>query len=118
MFAGMVAENIFSHLMTPIHADQLDEMISNGNDFFLLDVRELPEFNNGTIKGATHYSVDELREFLEEIPENKTIVVFCEVGLRGYVASRILMQSGFQDVRNLIGGMKTYRLIGKYNVKP
>lgn len=118
MFAGMVAENIFSHLMTPIHADQLDEMISNGNDFFLLDVRELPEFNNGTIKGATRYSVDELREFLEEIPENKTIVVFCEVGLRGYVASRILMQSGFQDVRNLIGGMKTYRLIGKYNVKP
>ncbi len=116
MFAGMVAENIFAHLMNPIHVRQLDEMIDNKEDFFLLDVRELPEYKNGTIEGATRYSVDELREFLEEIPEGKKIVVFCEVGLRGYVASRILMQNGFEEVYNLIGGMRTYRLIGRHNV--
>ena len=116
MFAGMVAENIFAHLMNPIHVKQLDEMIDNKEDFFLLDVRELPEYKNGTIEGATRYSVDELREFLEEIPEGKKIVVFCEVGLRGYVASRILMQNGFDEVYNLIGGMRTYRLTGKHNV--
>ena len=116
MFAGMVAENIFAHLMNPIHVHQLDEMIDNKEDFFLLDVRELPEYKNGTIEGATRYSVDELREFLEEIPEGKKIVVFCEVGLRGYVASRILMQNGFEEVYNLIGGMRTYRLTGKHNV--
>ncbi len=117
MFAGMVAENIFAHLMNPIHVKQLDEMIDNKEDFFLLDVRELPEYKNGTIEGATRYSVDELREFLEEIPEGKKIVVFCEVGLRGYVASRILMQNGFEEVYNLIGGMRTYRLTGKHNVR-
>ena len=116
MFAGMVAENIFAHLMNPSHVRQLDEMIDNKEDFFLLDVRELPEYKNGTIEGSTRYSVDELREFLEEIPEGKKIVVFCEVGLRGYVASRILMQNGFDEVYNLIGGMRTYRLIGKHNV--
>jgi len=116
MFAGMVAENIFAHLMNPIHVRQLDDMIDNKEDFFLLDVRELPEYKNGTIEGSTRYSVDELREFLEEIPEGKKIVVFCEVGLRGYVASRILMQNGFDEVYNLIGGMRTYRLIGKHNV--
>jgi len=116
MFAGMVAENIFAHLMNPIHVHQLDEMIDNKEDFFLLDVRELPEYKSGTIEGSTRYSVDELREFLEEIPEGKKIVVFCEVGLRGYVASRILMQNGFDEVFNLIGGMRTYRLIGKHNV--
>ena len=116
MFAGMVAENIFAHLMNPIHVKQLDEMIDNKEDFFLLDVRELPEYKNGTIEGATRYSVDELREFLEEIPEGKKIVVFCEVGLRGYVASRILMQNGFDEVYNLIGGMRTYRLTGRHNV--
>ena len=115
MFAGMVAENIFAHLMNPIHVHQLDEMIDNKENFFLLDVRELPEYKNGTIEGATRYSVDELREFLEEIPEGKKIVVFCEVGLRGYVASRILMQNGFEEVYNLIGGMRTYRLTGKHN---
>jgi len=116
MFAGMVAENIFAHLMNPIHVKQLDEMIDNKEDFFLLDVRELPEYKNGTIEGATRYSVDELREFLEEIPEGKKIVVFCEVGLRGYIASRILMQNGFEEVYNLIGGMRTYRMTGKHNV--
>lgn len=116
MFAGMVAENIFAHLVNPIHVKQLDEMIDNEEDFFLLDVRELPEYKNGTIEGATRYSVDELREFLEEIPEGKKIVVFCEVGLRGYVASRILMQNGFEEVYNLIGGMRTYRLTGRHNV--
>ncbi len=116
MFAGMVAENIFAHLMNPIHVKQLDEMIDNKEEFFLLDVRELPEYKNGTIEGATRYSVDELREFLEEIPEGKKIVVFCEVGLRGYVASRILMQNGFEEVYNLIGGMRTYRLTGRHNV--
>lgn len=118
MFAGMVAENILTHLMNPIHVKDLDRIIDNNEDFFLLDVRELPEYRNGTIKGAVRYSVDELREFLDEIPSGKKIVVFCEVGLRGYVASRILMQNGFENVCNLIGGMRTYRMTGHNLIKP
>ena len=115
MFAGMVAENILSHLMNPIQAAELDEMIDNKEDFNLIDVREIQEFKAGSIEGAENYPVDELREFLEDIEPDKKTVVFCEVGLRGYVASRILMQSGFDEVYNLIGGMKTYRLVGKHN---
>lgn len=113
MFAGMVAENIFAHLMNPIQAEELDEMLENGEDFNLIDVREIQEFKSGTIRGAENYPVDELREFLEDIPQDKKTVIFCEVGLRGYIATRILQQSGFENVYNLIGGMKTYRLIGK-----
>lgn len=115
MFAGMVAENILSHLMNPIQAAELDKMIDNQEDFNLIDVREIQEFKAGSIEGAENYPVDELREFLEDIPQDKKTVVFCEVGLRGYVASRILMQSGLEEVYNLIGGMKTYRLVGKHN---
>ena len=118
MFAGMVAENIMAHLMNPIQAADLDQLIDSGEEFQLLDVREIKEFKSGTIQGAENYPVDELREFLEDIPLDKKTVVFCEVGLRGYVASRILMQSGFENVYNLIGGMRTYRLVGKHNVKP
>jgi len=53
--------------------------------------------------------LDELRERLNEIPKNKPVYVYCGVGLRGYLASQILMQRGFADVRNLSGGYKTYR---------
>ena len=115
MFAGMVAENVMAHLMNPIQAEELDRLIESGEEFQLLDVREIKEFQGGTIQGAENYPVDELREFLEDIPCDMKTVVFCEVGLRGYVASRILMQSGFDQVYNLIGGMRTYRLVGKHN---
>lgn len=114
MFAGMVAENIFAHLMNPIQVAELDEILDNNEDINLIDVRAIQEFKIDTIEGAENYSVDELREFLDDIDPDKKTIIFCEVGLRGYVASRILMQSGFNEVFNLIGGMKTYRMVGKH----
>ena len=117
MFAGMVAENIFAHLMNPIQASELDGMLDHNEDFNLIDVREIQEYKTGSIQNAQNFPVDELREFLDDIPQDKKTIVFCEVGLRGYVASRILMQSGFENVYNLIGGMKTYRLVGRHNMK-
>lgn len=115
MFAGMVAENIFAHLMNPIQVAELDEILDNGEDINLIDVRAIEEYKSGTIENAENFPLDELREFLEDIDPDKKTIIFCEVGLRGYIASRILMQSGFDNVYNLIGGMKTYRLIGKHN---
>lgn len=115
MFAGMVAENIFAHLMSPIQVAELDEILDNGEDINLIDVRAIEEYKSGTIENAENFPLDELREFLEDIDPDKKTIIFCEVGLRGYIASRILMQSGFDNVYNLIGGMKTYRLIGKHN---
>lgn len=117
MFAGMVAENIFAHLMYPIQVAELDEILDKGEDINLIDVRAIEEYKSGTIENAENYPVDELREFLEDIDPDKKTIIFCEVGLRGYIASRILMQSGFDNVYNLIGGMKTYRLIGRHNEK-
>jgi rhodanese-related sulfurtransferase len=77
---------------------------------FLLDVRTEEENADGTIPGAMNIPVDDLRGRLSEIPKDKTIVVFCQVGQRAYFAERILRQSGFENVLNLSGGYTTYAL--------
>ena len=76
----------------------------------LLDVRSPEEYALGSIDHARNINVDELRGRLGEIPQDKPVYVFCQVGLRGYIAARILKQNGFQDVRNLSGGYKLYQM--------
>jgi rhodanese-related sulfurtransferase len=75
----------------------------------LLDVRTADEFAAGHIPGAVNIPVDELRGRRGELPRGGRILAYCQVGQRGYLATRILLQSGF-DVANLGGGYTTYRL--------
>ena len=105
--AGYVAENILTGRMRPIYWRQI--VASDRSDFFLIDVRTKDENALGTIHGAVNIPVDELRAHIDELPRDKKLVVFCAVGLRGHVASRILMQHGFSEVYNLSGGYKTYQ---------
>lgn len=76
---------------------------------FLLDVRTSQEFAAGHIPGAVNIPVDDLRLRLNELPRDCKIAAYCQVGQRGYLATRILLQSGFSAV-NISGGYKTYRL--------
>jgi NADPH-dependent 2,4-dienoyl-CoA reductase/sulfur reductase-like enzyme/rhodanese-related sulfurtransferase len=76
---------------------------------FLLDVRTAHEFNSGSIPGAINIPIDELRNRMEELPREGEIAAFCQVGQRGYLATRILQQAGF-SVANIGGGYKTYKL--------
>lgn len=103
--AGYVAENIVSGKAKVI---QWDEMTGLGEDTWVVDVRTSVEYSLGTLPGAINIPVDELRSRLTELPKDKPIVVSCAVGLRGYLAYRILIQNGFTDVRNLSGGYKTW----------
>lgn len=75
----------------------------------LLDVRTSLEFSAGHLPGAVNIPVDELRGRLAELPRDRRIAAYCQVGQRGYLATRILLQSGFAAA-NLGGGYKTYRL--------
>ena len=75
----------------------------------LVDVRTPQEFSQGHIPGALNIPVDELRLRLEELPRQGPIAVYCQVGQRGYLATRILQQAGF-SAANIGGGYKTYRL--------
>jgi NADPH-dependent 2,4-dienoyl-CoA reductase/sulfur reductase-like enzyme/rhodanese-related sulfurtransferase len=115
-YAGYVAENILTKRVVPMQWHELKAILGKDNwqdEYFLLDVRSAMEVKNGMIEGAVNYPVDELREFIDDIPQDKKIIIYCAVGMRGYIASRILMQSGFEQVYNLSGGYKTYQLMKK-----
>lgn len=107
--AGYTATNFIENDMDIITWKQL--ISEEGNDRFILDVREPAEVQIGSISGAVNIPLNSLRHRLEELPKNKEIVVYCQVGLRAYLAVRILLQHGFTKVKNLSGGYKTFHLV-------
>lgn len=105
--AGYVAENILTKKVEVIDWRKISQLSS---DTILVDVRTTDEYSLGSIPGAINIPVDELRNRLSELPKDKPIVVTCAVGLRGYLAYRILVQHGYKDVKNLSGGYKTWSI--------
>jgi NADPH-dependent 2,4-dienoyl-CoA reductase/sulfur reductase-like enzyme/rhodanese-related sulfurtransferase len=81
-----------------------------GESPYLVDVRTPQEYADGHIPGAVNLAVDDLRPRLDEIPRDRQIAVYCQVGQRGYLATRILRQAGC-DAVNVGGGYKTYQLL-------
>ena len=99
--AGFVAENI---LLNRLRIFYWDEVATISKDSVLLDVRTNAEFEAGNITNAINIPVDEIRSRMQEIPINKNIYIYCEAGLRGYLAQRILRQNGYENIANLSGG--------------
>lgn len=110
--AGFVAENVLAGRMNAMTFEDFEGY--NMDNSILVDVRTEMEFNNGHIEGAINIPLDDLRNRLRELDKNKEIIEYCQVGLRGYIANRILAQNGFK-VRNLTGGYKSYSTM---NYKP
>ncbi len=104
--AGYVAENIINGDVRMIQWQELSKL--KAKDICILDVRDIEERRGKFIPGSLHIPINDLRSHLAELPQDKEIVVYCEVGLRGYLAYRILTQHGFAKVRNLSGGWLTY----------
>lgn len=104
--AGYVAGNIINGSMPVIYWRELRD--ADRRSMTIIDVRTKEEYALGAINGAVNIPLDDLRDRLGEIPQGKPIVVYCAVGLRGYLAQRILLGHGFTDVRNLSGGYKLY----------
>ncbi|MBU3091195.1 CoA-disulfide reductase [Clostridium sp. CF011] len=110
--AGFVAENVLAGRVDVLTTDQFIDY--DKENVTVLDVRTEMEFNNGHIEGAINIPVDSLRERIGELDTNKEIIEYCQVGLRGYVAARILAQKQFK-VKNLTGG---YKSASSLNFKP
>ncbi|WBW96103.1 FAD-dependent oxidoreductase [Oceanirhabdus sp. W0125-5] len=103
--AGYVGENILKGKTDIIAPEEIDNIPDSA---VLLDVRTDLERENGYLKDSIHIPVDSLRENLDKLPKDKEIWVYCQIGLRGYIAERILKQNGFK-VKNITGGYKFYR---------
>lgn len=104
--AGFVAENILKKKVNIIQWDDISKL--DYSDTMIIDSRTPEEYEFGHIEGAVNIPVDSIRGRLSEIPKDKKIIVYCAVGLRGYLTSRILLQNGYTEVYNLSGGYKTY----------
>ncbi|MNW40933.1 Coenzyme A disulfide reductase [compost metagenome] len=108
--AGYVASNIMDGLVQTIQWHEVDDFHRNGG--LIIDVRDAVELQAGAIPGSIHIPLAEIRERMTEIPSDLEIAVSCQVGLRGYIAARILTQYGYR-VRNVDGGYKTYSVMAE-----
>ncbi|WP_286231575.1 FAD-dependent oxidoreductase [Neobacillus mesonae] len=111
--AGYVASNIMEGELEIVQWHEVDKIVAGGG--LLIDVREPMEREFGFIVGSTNIPLDDLRNRLEDLPKDRTIYVSCQVGLRGYLASRILKNNGYH-VKNVDGGWKTYSSVFGSNV--
>lgn len=105
---GYYAENIIEGMVDTVQWHEVDEIIKAGG--VIIDVREEFELVTGTMPQFIHIPLGQLRNRLSEIPTNKKLYVTCQVGLRGYIACRILKEHGL-DCTNIDGGIKTYQFV-------
>lgn len=106
--AGFVADNILSGKVAPVSWRELQK--KRNEPLTLVNVCSGEECALHSLEGAMNIPLHEVRERMKEIPVNIPVIVFCAVGLRGYIASRILAQNGY-EVYNLTGGLKTYECV-------
>jgi len=102
--AGMVLENVLDGTSDGFPANRAEELKAKNPDIQFIDVRTVAEFKDGGIPGSKLIPVDSLRERMGEIDKAKEVAVYCRIGLRGYVAERMLKMNGFK-VTNLLGGI-------------
>ena len=103
---GMNADNILRGLLKPAYFEDLENS-------YLIDVRQREIFEISTIEGAVNIPIAQLRNRINEVPRDKKVILFCNTGYTSYIASRILIQNGFNNVYSLCGGISLYKELVK-----
>ena len=113
--SGAVGQNFYSGQWIPISPSALHTQMNNGEEMVLLDVRTEKEVQKtGIIPGALNIPIDELRDRIDELDQEKKIVLYCAIGLRSYLGYRILKMKGFDNISALSGGIGCWT----YPLKP
>ncbi|MBN1511520.1 MAG: FAD-dependent oxidoreductase [Phycisphaerae bacterium] len=105
--AAFVAQNEQAGRVKQTDPADLERFVSQG--YQLVDLRTAEEYAGGSIPGALHIPLDDLRARVDELPTDRPLLVFCQVGERGYVGARILHGLGRNDAVNLVGGYSWYK---------
>lgn len=106
--AGYVAENVLSGRSKFFYPEDIERIT---DEDIVLDIRTQAEFDAGHFDQAIHIPLDQLRENLDKLDRKKKIYICCAIGLRGYLAQRLLMQHGFEKTYNLSGGFELYSVL-------
>jgi NADPH-dependent 2,4-dienoyl-CoA reductase/sulfur reductase-like enzyme/rhodanese-related sulfurtransferase len=109
IMAGFVAANTLRGEVKTLTCEELQKKLATNPSLQLLDVRTPDEYQEAHLPHARLVPVDDLRDHLQELDPSKETVVYCRVGLRGYLAARILLQHGFINVYNLTGGYLSFQ---------
>ena len=110
---SFVTENILNNKSTQISVEELEGKIKEDKilEYLLIDTRTVVEYEKGTIPNAVNYPLDEIRNHINFIKkQNKPIIIFCQKGLRGYLAELILSHNNIKNVVNVAGGFKLWQM--------
>ena len=110
---SFVTENILNNKSAQISVEELEEKIKEDkiSEYLLIDTRTVVEYEKGTIPNAVNYPLDEIRNHINFIKkQNKPIIIFCQKGLRGYLAELILSHNSIGKVVNVAGGFKLWQM--------
>ena len=111
--SSYVTENVLNNRSEQFSVEELVELINDSvtNDYLLIDSRTVQEYEKGTIPGAVNYTLDSIRNHIDFIKsQDKKVVIFCQKGLRGYLAELILRNNGITNVLNVAGGFKVWQM--------
>ncbi len=114
-YAGYVASNLLSGSFKQINVDKVRALVESGS--YIIDVREIMEFENGHIKGAVNIPLSELRERINEIPKDKPVYLHCRTGQRSYNAVLALQNLGYNNIINITGSFLGLSFYEFYNDK-
>lgn len=118
---SFVTENILKGKSAQISVEAIEEILENNSisDYFVIDSRTVAEYEKGTIPNAVNFPLDEIRNHIDFIKnKQKPVIIFCQKGLRGYLAELILNHNGIKNVQNVAGGFKLWKMYSDKIVIP